>query len=308
VLKSKRLLISPEGPLWQVPFAALVLNAQGPPRYLGAEKPITYTQSLTLFAQAHTDRPHLARGVKPVALVVGNPLFDRIGRQIASAAATEPRAHSERAFLWNRDEPPAPLPATGREAMAVARLYDSAPLLGARATEAAVRRQIGQADVIHLATHGYLHPYRAMSSGVLLTPPASEPAMGETKDDGALQAWEIYSQLKLKAELVVLSACETGRGENVQGEGIVGLTRALQYAGTRSIVASLWPVADESTATLMVAFHQKLRQGLTKDEALRQAMTLVRRNPETAHPYYWAAFFLTGDPENPTLGVGQARP
>jgi CHAT domain-containing protein len=109
--------------------------------------------------------------------------------------------------------------------------------------------------------------------------------------------------LKLKAELVVLSACETGRGQNVPGEGIVGMTRALQYAGARSIVASQWKVADASTAALMVTFHRKLREGLPKDEALRQAVTAVLRNPKTAHPYYWAAFFLTGDPENGGLGV-----
>src|SRR5207244_12950237 len=115
----------------------------------------------------------------------------------------------------------------------------------------------------------------ARSSGVLLTVPEQEPPVGQTDNDGALQAWEIYSQLHLKAELVVLSACETGRGENVASEGIVGLTRALQYAGARSVLASLWKVADESTATLMVAFHRKLRQGLAKDEALRQALAAV---------------------------------
>src|SRR5204863_5551514 len=143
--------------------------------------------------------------------------------------------------------------------------------LGERATEAAVRQQIETADVIHFATHGYLHPVRPMSSGLLLTAPEQEPEIGETANDGALQAWEIYSQLKLRAELVVLSACETGRGQNMRAEGIVGLTRALQYAGARSVVASQWNVADESTATLMVAFHRGLRAGLAKDEALRQA-------------------------------------
>jgi CHAT domain-containing protein len=134
-----------------------------------------------------------------------------------------------------------------------------------------------------------------MSSGLLLTVPEKEPEPGETGNDGALQAWEIYSQLKLKAELVVLSACETGRGQEVKGEGLVGLTRALQYAGARSIVASQWKVADQSTATLMVALHRALRQGLSKDEALRQAMALVRKNPATSHPYYWAPFILVGD-------------
>jgi CHAT domain-containing protein len=146
-----------------------------------------------------------------------------------------------------------------------------------------------------------------MSSGLLLTVPEQEPPIGETANDGVLEAWEIDSQLKLKAELVVLSACDTGQGENVHGEGIVGLTQALQHAGARSIVASQWAVSDESTARLMVAFHRGLRRGLPKDEALRQAMALVRRNPQTADPYYWAPFFLTGDPDNPTLGAGHRR-
>jgi CHAT domain-containing protein len=187
-------------------------------------------------------------------------------------------------------------------------LYGSKPLLREEATEAALRQQIETANVIHLATHGYLHPVRAMSSGVLLTPPEKEPESGETDNDGALQAWEIYSQLKLKAELVVLSACESGRGQEVKGEGLIGLTRALQYAGARSIVASQWKVADQSTATLMAAFHRSLRQGLSKDEALRQAMAQVRQNPATSHPYYWAPFILVGDSDNLALAsVGTSQ-
>src|SRR5262249_57005055 len=124
---------------------------------------------------------------------------------------------------------------------------------------------------------------------------------GETGRDGVLQAWEIYSQMKLRAELVVLSACEMAKGEEVRAEGLVGMVRSLQYAGARSVVASQWKVADESTSALMVAFHRYLRQGLAKDEALRRAMAQVRRSQP--HPYYWAAFFLMGDPDNPNLGV-----
>src|SRR5262249_10075063 len=122
---------------------------------------------------------------------------------------------------------------------------------------------------------------------------------GETNNDGVLQAWEIYSQLKLRAELVVLSACETGRGQIVSGEGLIGLTRALHYAGARSVIASQWKVNDVTTPTLMVAGHRRLRQGWDKDEALRQAMAVLQQARTTAHPYYWAAFFLTGDPDSP---------
>jgi CHAT domain-containing protein len=212
----------------------------------------------------------------------------------------------ERGALVGGGTAPAPLPGTEGEAVAVARLYGAVPLLGEQATEAALRRRIGDADVVHLATHGYLHPTRPMSSGVLLTPPRSGPERETSDDDGALQAWEIYSELRLRAELVVLSACETGRGQNVSGEGIVGLTRALQYAGARAVVASQWRVGDASTSRLMVALHETLRAGATKDAALQAAMARVRSSPATRHPYYWAAFFLTGDPANPNLGPARA--
>lgn len=124
--------------------------------------------------------------------------------------------------------------------------------------------------------------------------PDTEPKPGETSNDGALQAWEVIS-LQLRANLVVLSACQTGVGSKVAGEGLVGLTRAFQIAGAASIVATQWSVADQSTAVGMVTFHRNLLKGLSKDEALRQAMRTVARDPATAHPSYWAPFVLVGD-------------
>jgi CHAT domain-containing protein/Tfp pilus assembly protein PilF len=312
VLEAKRLLISPDGPLWSVPFAALVPNGTGPPQYLGAARAITYTPSLSLYAQARRE-PRRRVGGPPSALVVGDPVFTR-GGTAAASADTGPGA-GQRSLLFVDGKPPAPLPAGREEASAVARLYGGAPLLGSAATEDALRRRIGSADVVHLATHGYLHPHRPMSSGMLLAVPAGagRPAenagdrSAESAGDGALLAWEIMSQLKLRAELVVLAACESGRGENVRGEGIVGLTRALQYAGARSIVASQWRVSDTGTRALMVAMHRNLRAGMAKDEALRRAMAAVRADPKTAHPYYWAPFFLIGDPGNANLGAGAAK-
>ncbi len=314
---AERLLISPDGPLWHVPFAALVTNASGGPRYLGTAKAITYTPSLAVFAQSRRQLRPLSREEKHSAVVVGNPIFNRpvlalatakpssrrqqMKREKASLTPLPARGLGERSYLFTPGKPPEPLPETEREAVAVARLYGSTPLIGEQATEERLRQRIETAQVIHLATHGYLHPVRPMSSGLLLTVPEKEPEPGETNNDGALQAWEIYSQLKLKAELVVLSGCETGRGQEVKGEGLVGLTRALQYAGARSIVASQWKVADQSTAKLMVAFHRSLRQGVPKDEALRKAMALVRENPATSHPYYWAPFILVGNSDNSLL-------
>jgi CHAT domain-containing protein len=201
--------------------------------------------------------------------------------------------------LYDQGERPDQLPATAEEAKIIAKLYGSNPLTSEHATEAEVRSLIEQADVIHLATHGVLRATSPMSSGILLTPPNQEPHAGETDNDGILQAWEIFSQLKLRAELVVLSACNTASGEVVHGEGVVGLTRALEYAGARSILAGQWAVSSASTARLMEVFHENLRSGEPKDEALKDAMMTVRKS--SPEPFYWAPFILLGDPDNPNL-------
>ena len=303
LLEAKRLLISPDNLLWKVPFAALATNDQGEPRYLGEEKPIAYTQSLALYVQSKNDRVIMKKGEKPIALVVGDPVFSRaMPKGNSEIRGDEQVSNGERGALWNGGVPPKRLPATRKEAEAIASLYGDAPLLAEDASELKVRERIEKADVLHLATHGYLHPKVPMASGLLLTYPAIDPNPGETNNDGALQAWEIFSQLHLHAEIAILSACETGLGKNVSSEGVIGLTRALQYAGCRSVLASQWKVADNSSYLLMTAFHRGLRMGLAKDEALRRAMQEIRSSPATSAPYYWAPFILTGDPENPTLG------
>jgi len=112
--------------------------------------------------------------------------------------------------------------------------------------------------------------------------------------NGLLQAWEILEQVRLDADLVALSACGTALGQEMSGEGVLGLTRAFQYAGARSVLASLWSVSDEATALLMGRFYRGLRQGEAKDAALRNAQIEMLRGPRS-HPALWAAFGLSGD-------------
>jgi CHAT domain-containing protein len=307
--RASHIIISPDGPLWDLPFAALVVNETGSPSYLGLQKPLAFAQSLTIYSlfgvQATQSKTELAATAhKQVALVIGDPVFDRQGGA-ASTGQTSDRP-LERSYVWGGKTPPARLPNTRTEATKIAALYGGAPLLGEGATEASVRQKLESADVIHLATHGYMNPDNPMASGILLTVPLKDAATGVSKsNDGALQAWEIFSQLHLHADLAVLSACETGIGKKVHGEGVIGLTRSLQYAGVRSIVASQWKVGDASTSDLMVAFHTKRQSGQAKDEALRQAMQSVQAHKETAHPYHWASFFLTGDPGKSTAAAGR---
>src|SRR5262249_5287903 len=125
-----------------------------------------------------------------------------------------------------------------RESRTVACLYGTKPLEREAATEEQVRKQIESADIVHFATHGVLDPELPMFSALQLAEPTIH--VDEPEQDGRLEAWEVSSQLRMKAELVVLSACETAIGKSVRGEGIVGLPRSFQYAGARSVMASLW--------------------------------------------------------------------
>jgi CHAT domain-containing protein len=186
------------------------------------------------------------------------------------------------------------LPYAEVEATTVAKLYGARAAVGVVPTETWFRAQAPHADIIHLATHGYFNPSRAVSSGVRLAVPERASAPGETDNDGALQAWEVFN-LTLRAELIVLSACETGVGAKAPGEGLVGLTRAFQVAGAASVIATQWRVADPSTATAMVTMHEELRKGALKDDALRRAMRKLAADPVTSDPYYWAPFVLVGD-------------
>jgi CHAT domain-containing protein len=124
---------------------------------------------------------------------------------------------------------------------------------------------------------------------------AGSAASEDPAADGWLEAWEIATHVRLEAELVTLSACQTGLGVPLAGEGSLGLTRAFLHAGARSVVSSLWRVADESTAVLMTRFYRELRAGRSKDEALRRAQVALLRDRRWRDPYHWAAFQLQGD-------------
>lgn len=161
------------------------------------------------------------------------------------------------------------------------------------AKESSVKQNIQGYKYIHFATHGILDERNPEFSGVVMN--LIQP---DTPEDGFLQSSEIFD-LKLDSDLVVLSACETGLGKVIKGEGMVGLTRAFIFAGTPSIVVSLWTVADESTSRLMIYFYKHLNKGLPKDEALREARLELMFEIEDdellySDPFYWGPFILNG--------------
>jgi len=144
---------------------------------------------------------------------------------------------------------------------------------------------------LHFATHGFVNTDKPELSGIFL---AQDSTLDE---DGILYQGEIYN-LELNADLTVLSACETGLGKIKKGEGLIGLTRALLYAGSRNIIVSLWSVADESTSELMIDFYKNLLEGnqlLSEfSKPLQKAKLKMIEEGKYAHPFYWSPFILIG--------------
>lgn len=253
----KHLIIVPDGPLWEVPFAAL-MTPDG--RYLVEHATITLAPSLGARAAMHARARH--REAAPLELLA-------FGRAMA------------------REGLPS-LPEAEEQARKIAALYGTHGRVyaGDRATETRLKNEISDARILHVATHGALNDANPMYSHLLLG--------ADTHNDGRLNAREIM-HLPLRSELAVLSACETARGGMHQGEGVVGLAWAFFLAGCPSTVVSQWKVDAATTTTLMLAFHRQLRAGATKSDALRNAALTVLHDPKSRHPFYWAPFVLIGD-------------
>jgi CHAT domain-containing protein len=187
------------------------------------------------------------------------------------------------------------LPASRREAESIAALASagaSFTALDFRASRAtALSSEVSRARIVHFASHGLLNSRHPELSGIVLS---LVDEQGRALD-GFFQTRDIY-KLRLSADLVVLSACQTALGKEVRGEGLIGLSRGFMYAGTPRIVASLWRVPDRATAEFMAEFYRGvLRQGLTPAAALRAAQRRFRGEKLWSNPYYWAAFTLQGE-------------
>jgi CHAT domain-containing protein/lipopolysaccharide biosynthesis regulator YciM len=259
---TKRLYLSPDGPLCYVPFPLLV------------DDPTLSISCLPSGTTLRLLKEDGARTGKRV-LALGDPVY-RIQEQGRSLQ------------VYADGVPLEPLPATRDEVNAITG-PDDMRLLGNYATvrglaEVAASRK--RWSVIHLACHGLIDPRTPALSSLALTPDA--------RDDGFLTALEVYG-MSLPADMVVLSGCNTGRGRFVKGEGLVGLMRAFMCAGSPRVVVSLWKVNDEATKALMTRFHALWRtKRMSTSLALRKAQAYVRANPRWRHPRYWGAWVLWG--------------
>ena len=274
--------LSPEDALNLIPFEALV-DASG--HYLVESYQFRYLTS---------GRDLMRLGGAPVdtnsAVLIGNPTYGRPGELVAQADI--------RAIDFKNRIFPA-LPGTQQEVDLIApKLAGAEVYTQTNATEAVLKQQV-QLSILHIATHGFfeqteetLNPL--LQSGLILAGAAAGGQSGPDQD-GILTALEVTGMNLRGTQLVVLSACETGRGALAADEGVYGLRRAFVLAGAQSQVISLWKVSDTATQELMVDYYDLLLSGMPRDAALRETQLAFLNHEEYSHPYYWAAFIGSGD-------------
>jgi CHAT domain-containing protein len=305
IAANDRLLVVPDGPLHLLPFDALAVDARtarelsldgGRKRaWLVEWKPLLYAASATVFAELRARRAVWMAG-SPGLAAFGDPRYPAWG------TSDHPPVPALRGLRGSM----APLPWSGVEVSAVAGAWKgaSATFTGDAATERQARQAASRTRILHFACHGRADGRFPLNSALLLS---IGKADGPAEEDGVLQAWEVIEGMRLDADLVTLSACDTGLGKAAGGEGMIGLTRAFQYAGARTVVASLWEVSDDATVELMRGFYRQLRRGRPVDDALRAAqLEMIRRPPargtnagapppaDRRAPFFWAAFGAYG--------------
>jgi len=314
-LDRENLIIIPDGALCFVPFEALLIDTAGvhaPIKdyralpFLLKKHAIRYGYSATLLLETtRRQRGPLARDYLAFA-----PLF--AGGLAGNSRSAEFLA-AQRTADMTRAIAAGFLPATKEEVRGVQNLFreragffarwfgnDAQVRLEQQANETYLKStRLADFRYVHFATHGFVNESTPKLSGLLLAPERAasapfEPPAASQKEDGILYLGEIYN-LNLNADLVVLSACETGLGKMAKGEGLIGLARGFLYAGAANLLVSLWQVNDASTANLMIDFYRNMLEGKNKAEALRLAkLRMIERHAKYARPYHWAPFVLIG--------------
>ena len=300
----KTLCVVPDKSLWELPFQALQPR---PGVHMIEDFALFYAPSLSVLREVMKKPGSTATNPEQVGVVrvsdrrgAPSPLSPRSTKILFALGnpqlSGEPGENPKTA---DSEERLSPLPEAEKEVKTLARLYGAANsrvFVGAEAREGRVKIEAPKYEILHFATHGLLDDRNPMFSRITLAQVAGDP-----NEDGLLEAREIIN-MDLRAELAVLSACQMARGWVGAGEGVIGMSWALQVAGVPTTVASQWKVDSASTTSLMIDFHRRLMMRRTnvklkesKAGALRHAALGLLRSERYRHPFYWAGFVMVGD-------------
>ena len=321
-LSGKRLLIVADGALQYVPFAALKApspKSQVPSPKIKNQRPKTKDQfliesneivnlpSASALAVLRNETQNRNLPAKTLA-ILADPVFDKEDERFLKIAGKEKpktefvavskRQTRDAKFSLTRDGLELPrLPFTRREADLISANVPEnqrEKLLDFAANRAsAMSADLSNFRYVHFATHGFINNENPELSGIVFS---MIDESGKDRD-GILRVGDIYN-LRLPAEMIVLSGCRTGLGKEIKGEGLIGLTRGFMYAGARRVTVSLWDVNDEATSELMARFYREMLgdKKLSPAAALRQAQISMIKSRDWSNPYFWATFILQGEP------------
>ncbi len=316
---TNRILVAADGPLAKLPWSALGRRIDGEWRWAVEDFAITTVPSATVLGVLRQRPPVTSNRI----VAFGAPAFGTdSGSDSETPSVVAPFALRSIADLAGDL---APLPGSADELGAIQTIFGAPQVeayIGVEASETNARLINSEFRIVHFASHALLDVANPLESGLVLARPMKDE-LGA--DNGFLQAFEVLDHLRLDAELVALSACSTGRGRQLPGEGQLGLAQAFLHAGARSVLATLWPIADRASARLVSRFYRELEAGVARDEALRRAQLSLLRGEsddeatvpsqqelettravgglrpskgavDTSDPFFWAGFLLIGDP------------
>ncbi len=283
------IVIIPDGALFYLPFETLISDTPKPDHLINKYS-ISYMPSASSLSFLKKLNGKIRS--KKELLAFGNPNYFR--RTVQGIKLDKTPAHILLELYKGLNYDFSPIPYSEKEVKKASQFFkkkDVDIFLKYEATERVLKSLLLEDyKIIHFACHGFLDEVFPFRSALVLS------LGNDSKEDGFLQVREIYN-LRMKAELVVLSACQTGRGRLEYGEGVLGLPRIFFYAGARSVLSTLWSIGDKPTAIFMEFFYEHLSRGYSKAEALRLAK-LRMIDSKYSHPFYWAAFVLNGDYSN----------
>ena len=299
-LGNQRLVLVTEGDLQLVPFDALTAPAapDSPPKYLLANHEIVELPSFATLRAIRAAEKKNHDATDKIAAVIADPVFtrsdDRVhASSLSAAVSTEStemaieRGGGPTRLIYSSEEADAIAAAAPRGTIMIAKGFDAT-------RETAMNAHLGEYQIVHFATHGFLDSEHPGLSSIVLT---MVDENGVEKN-GVMPLQDIY-HMDLSTELTVLSACQTALGKDIKGEGFIGLTHSFISAGSRSVVASLWKVDDRATATLMADLYQSmLQKGMSPAAALRAAKLKVMQDQRWSAPYFWAGFVVQGEYTN----------
>jgi len=298
--KIEKLIFIPDDVLNYLPFETLICE-KNEKRWLINDYKIGYVPSISCLREIIQNKKTKNRNPRKDILAFGDPDFGIYEKEDNRNDLFQPYSSQESNYIR--------LQFSGREIERISSLFKKTKrnaFTRERATEGRLKQMnLDDYKIVHFATHGLIYDEKPARSSIVLSLNNNTTKHNKSREDGFLQMREIFN-LRLNADLVTLSSCQTGLGQLIRGEGIRSLNRAFFFAGSSSVIISLWPVNDQASSQLMERFYTYLRSSKSTMDALQSSkLEMIASGIQLSHPYYWAGFIVTGNADKIIFSSGK---